>query len=89
MILGRIDDQIKIRGYLIEPREVEIRLTEHPQIREAVVLSTGRADDEPRLIAYVKSEGAPSARSIRAFVRETLPDHMVPATIVEVGVLSR
>jgi amino acid adenylation domain-containing protein len=84
VILGRVDDQIKIRGYLIEPREVEVRLMEHPQIREAVVLATGRGDDEKRLVAYLKSEGAPTARDVREFVRKTLPDHMVPTTILEV-----
>jgi amino acid adenylation domain-containing protein len=86
LILGRVDDRIKIRGYLIEPREVEVRLVEHPQIREAVVLAAPHGNDEPRLVAYVKSDGPPpSARSIRAFVRQTLPEHMVPTTIVEVA----
>jgi amino acid adenylation domain-containing protein len=84
LILGRLDDQIKIRGYLIEPHEVEVRLTEHPQIREAVVLAESRGDDEPRLVAYVRSEGELPARSVREFVRQALPDHMVPAAIVEV-----
>lgn len=85
VILGRLDDQIKIRGYLIEPREVEVRLMEHPQINDAVVLAAALGDDEPRLVAYLKADGAPSARSVRAFVRQTLPDHMVPTTIVEVA----
>ncbi|HEV3328399.1 MAG TPA: amino acid adenylation domain-containing protein [Acidimicrobiales bacterium] len=85
VILGRLDDQIKIRGYLIEPREVEVRLMEHPQIHDAVVIASKRGEDEKRLVAYIKSDGAPSARSVRAFVRQTLPDHMVPTTILEVA----
>jgi amino acid adenylation domain-containing protein len=84
VILGRIDDQIKVRGFLIEPREVEVRLMEHPRIHEAVVLATARGDDEKQLVAFIKGEGDLTARSIREFVRQTLPDYMVPPTILEV-----
>lgn len=87
LILGRLDDQIKIRGYLVEPREVEVRLMEHPQVHDAAVLAVATGEDERRLVAYVRSEGAPSARSLRAFVRQALPEHMVPTTIIDVASL--
>lgn len=84
LILGRVDDQIKLRGYRIEPGEIERRLMEHPQIIDATVLSQQANDsDEPRLIAFVKSTGPVDAQSMRTFARQTLPDYMVPAVFIE------
>jgi thioesterase domain-containing protein/acyl carrier protein len=85
VIVGRVDDQIKLRGYRIEPREIELRLMEHPQIIDAVVLALQPSEmAEPRLVAFVKCSGEVAVRSARDFVRETLPDYMVPTVLVEV-----
>ncbi|HEX2079996.1 MAG TPA: amino acid adenylation domain-containing protein, partial [Longimicrobium sp.] len=83
-LLGRIDHQVKIRGLRIEPGEVEAALRRHPAVARAVV--TAHADGgEPRLVAYLlRADGAeePAPRALRALLRETLPDYMVPAAFV-------
>lgn len=80
--LGRMDDQVKIRGVRIELGEVESVLCAHPAVRVAVVVVAGAAQDA-RLIAYVvPHHGAPGSNDLRRFVRERLPDHMVPASFV-------
>ncbi len=79
--LGRVDQQVKLRGYRIEPGEIEASLLLHPAVREAVVVSKLNAFDEARLIAcYVPlQEQAPSAAELRSFLRQRLPDFMVPS----------
>lgn len=79
--LGRLDGQVKLRGFCIELGEIEVALTGHPAVREcAVVLEAG---DDPRLVAYlVPAEDAatlPSVRDLRAFLKGSLPEYMVPA----------
>ena len=80
--LGRTDQQVKIRGFRVEPGEVEAVLAQHPQVREAVVV----ARDEPRrLIAYVTGDAAAKeagAEELRPWLRERLPDYLVPAAFV-------
>ncbi|HVR99841.1 MAG TPA: amino acid adenylation domain-containing protein, partial [Thermoanaerobaculia bacterium] len=77
--VGRGDDQVKIRGFRIEPGEVEAALLAHPAVREAVVL----AREEPhgrRLVAWVTGELEEA--TLRAWLRERLPDYMVPSAFV-------
>nr|AKA59408.1 non-ribosomal peptide synthetase [uncultured bacterium AB_1241] len=71
--LGRADAQVKVRGYRIEPGEVEARLGEHPSVVEAVVLAA-----EDRLVAFVHGTDLDPV-VLRAFLSERLPDYMVPA----------
>src|SRR3954471_17736571 len=76
--LGRMDHQVKVRGYRVEPGEIETVLAAHPAVREAAVTPW---DDrgEKRLAAYVVGEGAgPSAAELREHVRAHLPEYMVP-----------
>ncbi|MEO3827710.1 amino acid adenylation domain-containing protein [Actinomadura sp. B10D3] len=80
--LGRADDQVKVRGYRVEPGEIEAALTAHPAVRQAVVV----VRDE-RLVGYlVPAEGAPDgppdAPGLRALLARTLPDYMIPAVYV-------
>ncbi len=82
--LGRIDTQVKIRGFRIECGEVENTLLAHPGIREAVVDARGEGVDR-QLVAWVvaESDDQPALRdALRAHLRGTLPDWMVPAGFV-------
>jgi amino acid adenylation domain-containing protein len=85
--LGRIDQQVKIRGVRIEPAEVEAALLEHPAVREAVVV-VDRAG-EPRLAAYVAGDAPPPAQELRRWVRDRLPEAFVPAAVVALDALPR
>ncbi|RKT89270.1 enterobactin synthetase component F [Saccharopolyspora antimicrobica] len=79
--LGRIDDQLKIRGVRIEPGEIEAVLTEHPGVVEAVVTATSAA--EPELVAHVVPGPEPvDAAELRAWTAKRLPTSMVPSSFV-------
>lgn len=90
-LLGRRDHSIKIRGYLVEPAEIDAALFALDDIREALVVSGPRPGDGlPRLIAYLVSTAErPSAVTIRAALSHTLPGYMVPETIVFLDALPR
>jgi acyl-coenzyme A synthetase/AMP-(fatty) acid ligase/thioesterase domain-containing protein/acyl carrier protein len=92
MLLGRRDAAVKIRGYLVEPSEVEAALLRSPEIAEAVVTAVTSQDAPNRLVAYV----VPAVRGntlspvrIRRALRERLPAWMVPTTIVALAELPR
>jgi len=89
-ITGRLDGMVKIRGYLVEPIEVESTLLASPDVSDAVVTADKDADP-PRLVAYVvpSPDSVPSAAAIRRLLRSRLPSYMVPATIVTLPVLPR
>jgi len=80
--LGRMDFQVKIRGYRIETGEIEARLTEHPGVREAVVLAREDTPGDTRLVAYVVGDDTAAADVLQAYLGETLPAYMVPAAYV-------
>ncbi|WP_157878344.1 non-ribosomal peptide synthetase, partial [Streptomyces torulosus] len=77
--LGRLDDQVKVRGHRVELGEVEAALLAHPGLARAAVLLR-----EERLVAYVEPRAGapePDAREVRAFLSRTLPPYMLPARI--------
>ncbi|HVG09973.1 MAG TPA: amino acid adenylation domain-containing protein [Thermoanaerobaculia bacterium] len=79
--VGRADRQVKVRGFRIEPGEVEAQIVGHPGVREAAVVPYEAAPGDLRLAAYVAGAGpaAPSVQELRAFLRSRLPEHMVPS----------
>jgi acyl-coenzyme A synthetase/AMP-(fatty) acid ligase/acyl carrier protein len=81
--LGRIDNQVKLRGLRIELGEIDIALQSHPGIRRAVVVMRPDRHGENRLIAYYTSVGEPPrTEELRRHLAGTLPDYMVPAAWV-------
>ncbi|MEW5929719.1 MAG: amino acid adenylation domain-containing protein, partial [Gemmatimonadota bacterium] len=83
--VGRTDFQVKVRGVRVELGEVEAAMRAHPAVREAVAAARDDGAGERWLAAYaVAAEGAelPGAGELRAWLRERLPEHMVPAAFV-------
>ncbi|HYT33362.1 MAG TPA: amino acid adenylation domain-containing protein, partial [Thermoanaerobaculia bacterium] len=82
--LGRIDHQVKVRGFRIELGEIESALSACPGIVQAVCLARDDGAGDKRLVAYVVPEPGldPSVNEIRASLKRTLPDYMVPAAFV-------
>ncbi|HYH79880.1 MAG TPA: amino acid adenylation domain-containing protein, partial [Longimicrobium sp.] len=78
--LGRVDTQVKVRGYRIEPGEIEARLLEPEGVREAVVVAHEDEAGSRRLVAYVV--GDVEAGVLREHLRRKLPGYMVPAAFV-------
>ena len=82
--LGRADFQVKIRGFRIELGEIESVLERHPGVRQAVVTALEERPGDQRLIAYLvfAPGSSPGAGELRSFLRENLPEHMQPSTLV-------
>ncbi|HYO60104.1 non-ribosomal peptide synthetase, partial [Archangium sp.] len=82
--LGRRDAQVKIRGFRIELGEVEVALAQHPALREAVVVVRESAPGVKQLVGYVVAQGEvrPSKADLRTYLRERLPEYMVPSALV-------
>ena len=78
---GRIDYQIKIRGFRVELREVEAALREYAGIRDVIVILRDDVADK-RLVAYLVAEDHPSVPELRKFLQEKLPDYMIPSAFV-------
>ena len=81
--LGRIDNQVKIRGFRIELGEIEVALCGHPSVSESVVIAREDQPGDKRLAAYVVPNGQPlQINELRSYLKQTLPDHMVPSAFV-------
>ena len=82
--LGRLDHQIKLRGFRIEPGEIEATLAQHPDLEQAVVDLWQGAVDEPQLVAYCKvgPETELTAEDLRQFLSQRLPAYMLPTVYV-------
>ena len=92
--LGRIDNQLKIRGYRIETGEIEISLNKHPNVRTSVVIARADGAGEKQLVAYCVPQGIGESedsqllpRKFKAYLKETLPEYMIPSFITIVDEL--
>ena len=86
--LGRVDYQVKLRGFRIEPGEIEVALCQHPNVKEAVVVVRGDHRGEKRLVGYVVSaQEAVSSSELRQHLKQTLPEYMVPAILMQLDAL--
>ncbi|MEQ8997811.1 MAG: amino acid adenylation domain-containing protein [Coleofasciculus sp. B1-GNL1-01] len=82
--LGRIDHQVKIRGFRIECGEIEAVLSRHPEVQQATVIAREDIPGNKQLVAYVvpRQQSAPSIRQLRLFLKENLPNYMMPEALV-------
>jgi amino acid adenylation domain-containing protein len=90
-ILGRADDQVKVRGVRVEPDEVSAILSQHPALKECVVLANKDEEDQAYLAAYVvaASDRRVTASELRGFLSEGLPSAMVPRAFAFLDELPR
>jgi amino acid adenylation domain-containing protein/non-ribosomal peptide synthase protein (TIGR01720 family) len=83
LFLGRRDQQVKVRGHRIELGEIESVLSQHPALAEVVALVREDVPGDKRLVAYlVPNDTAPPAAELQAYLREKLPEYMVPTAFV-------
>jgi amino acid adenylation domain-containing protein len=82
--LGRADYQIKLRGYRIEPGEIEATLEQCPGVRQAIVVVRENREGDKRLVAYVVAEatGIEAASALRSVLESKLPEYMIPSNFV-------
>jgi aspartate racemase len=91
--LGRADSQIKLRGFRIEPGEIETALKQQPHVLDSAVLLREDTPNDKRLVAYVVCKSSASVRfedsSLIAALKKLLPDYMVPSAIIALPALPR
>lgn len=90
--LGRIDDQIKLRGFRVELGEIEGAIAQHPAVLETVVLVREDSPGDQRLVAYLcpQPEANPDlTETLRQSLRGTLPDYMVPSAFIQLKAFPR
>jgi aspartate racemase len=87
--IGRIDFQVKIRGFRIELMEIERVVEQHPAVQQAVVIAREDVPGDKRIVAYLvlKPEQTFTSSELRRFVKEKLPDYMVPSAVVQMDTL--
>ncbi|MCU0532539.1 MAG: amino acid adenylation domain-containing protein [Hydrococcus sp. Prado102] len=80
--LGRIDHQIKLRGFRIELGEIEAVLSQHPAVREVIVMARGETFEDKQLVAYLVSDGSLTTNELRNYLKEFLPEYAIPSAFV-------
>lgn len=87
--LGRLDNQVKIRGFRIELGEIEAAIALNPAVRQTLVVAREDVPGHKYLVAYIvpKHEGAIASSDLRSFLKEKLPDYMIPGVFVMLDAL--
>jgi amino acid adenylation domain-containing protein len=83
---GRLDQQVKLRGYRIETAEIEAKLTDHSEVRQAAVVKREDAGEQ-QLVAYIVTTNPMDIPQLRAHLRRSLPDYMMPTQFVRLDTL--
>ncbi|MER7009269.1 amino acid adenylation domain-containing protein [Dactylosporangium sp. NPDC000555] len=86
---GRVDNQVKVSGIRLELEEVEAAVARHPGVRQCAAAVRGGPDGPGRLVAYVVTDDGTAPAGLRAFLRDSVPAHMVPADVVALPALPR
>jgi len=88
-LLGRMDHQLKVRGYRIEPEEIQLALNQHPLVIQSVVMGREDRPADKRIVAYVVTkDSTPAAmKHLREFLGQRLPEYMVPSAFVFLNAL--
>ncbi|MGW1658030.1 amino acid adenylation domain-containing protein, partial [Streptomyces atratus] len=86
---GRADDQVKVRGFRVEPGEIEAELAAHPGVSQVAVLTRPDRPGETRIVAYVvpTAETGATAAELATYLRDRVPDYLVPSAFVLLDVL--
>ncbi|HEY0606847.1 MAG TPA: amino acid adenylation domain-containing protein, partial [Herpetosiphonaceae bacterium] len=89
--VGRVDGQVKVRGFRIEPDEINAVLEQHPAVQESIVVGAHDPSGQASVVAYVVAppEHEPSVADLRSFLKQALPEHMVPSAFVFLRELPR
>ncbi len=87
--LGRLDEQVKVRGYRVEPSEVSTVLCQHPAVQASLVVAKEDVPGEKELVAYLvlSPHATVTATALREYLRRRVPDYMVPAAFVPIASL--
>jgi acyl-CoA synthetase (AMP-forming)/AMP-acid ligase II/aryl carrier-like protein len=81
--IGRLDHRMKIRGYRVDPLEIETALISHDEIQDAFAISTGNQSISDKLIAFVKIKKQIEPSNIKAYLNDILPEYMIPNEIIQ------
>ena len=88
--LGRVDQQVKVRGFRVEPEEIQKKILAYTEVKEAlVIVHQSKKENQKRLIAYVSGLAEAQVSSLRQYLSDQLPAYMVPAEIIPLEVFPR
>ncbi|MCP5054726.1 MAG: non-ribosomal peptide synthetase, partial [bacterium] len=82
---GRIDHQVKVRGFRVELGEIEVQLAKHDNIIECVVTHNKSKGNDTYLSAYIVAEPEPDPDELKEFLAATLPDYMIPSYFIPIS----